>query len=250
MSPTTPSLHSTANIRLLHVEIDGRRVKRLREQLGWNQETLAQKTGLKQSSISKLERGDIQGQNSATQESLARALNTTVAYLRGEVEQPDAPASPPAAPPLERRVERDEAPAAPDDEHITAIERALFAAMDPTQFEPADFDAVRRAFHRVQHLLKRDIDLVVESRTWLIAARQLRRQGHATDAEAIATQAALGKSVGAKEVAAERDAAFNAHVADVVRAGGGEPGSHAHVSKQIVENMKKAKKRTTDYDDE
>lgn len=64
----------------------GERVRERRKMLNLTQSALAERAGLPQETISKVEVGAISGRTAAVQEALAKALGTSVAYLRGEVE--------------------------------------------------------------------------------------------------------------------------------------------------------------------
>ena len=70
--------------------IDGARVRELRRVRGWTQKDLERESGVAQSTLSRLERGDSQGSYAATLRSLARALGCSDAYLTGDAEAPGA----------------------------------------------------------------------------------------------------------------------------------------------------------------
>ncbi len=66
----------------------GRRVRRRRMAMGLMQVTLAQRSGLPQTQISKIEQGLYHSMNLTALVQLARTLHTSIDYLLGEVEDP------------------------------------------------------------------------------------------------------------------------------------------------------------------
>lgn len=77
----------------------GARIEQLLGKRGMSQSELARRVGLRQSTINGLIAGE---QRSTTKLHLiARELGTTAAFLEGETDDPDAGASPPAAPRLQ-----------------------------------------------------------------------------------------------------------------------------------------------------
>jgi transcriptional regulator with XRE-family HTH domain len=64
----------------------GERVKTLRERQGLTQSELAQRCGIAQATISRLETGDLKDVQSSVAKRLARALGVTVDYLVGMYE--------------------------------------------------------------------------------------------------------------------------------------------------------------------
>ncbi len=57
------------------------RVKELRKRLGWTQDLLAEKTGVRRATISAIETGESKGIDFDTLERLARALEVDAGYL-------------------------------------------------------------------------------------------------------------------------------------------------------------------------
>lgn len=77
------------------MKIVGERVKERRQKLGLSQTTVGELAGMSQVNVSRAERGEIQRGLEGTLGSLARALQCSEAYLRGETDDPgeerDAP---------------------------------------------------------------------------------------------------------------------------------------------------------------
>jgi transcriptional regulator with XRE-family HTH domain len=77
------------------MRIAGDRLKERRVKLGLSQARVAELAGMSQVNVSRAERGEIQRGFEGTLEGLARALNCSAAYLRGEADEPgderDAP---------------------------------------------------------------------------------------------------------------------------------------------------------------
>lgn len=65
----------------------GERVNELRERLGMNQKELADKSGIAQATISRIEAGSVSQLKSEALKRLAAALNVTVDYLIGKTDQ-------------------------------------------------------------------------------------------------------------------------------------------------------------------
>lgn len=68
--------------------IDGARVRDLRKARGWTQIDLAKASGVSQSALSRIERGDSEGSYTKTSRALAKALGCSEAYLAGESSEP------------------------------------------------------------------------------------------------------------------------------------------------------------------
>jgi transcriptional regulator with XRE-family HTH domain len=60
------------------------KVKELRQKLGWNQATLAQKSGITQATISRIESGKVTQPKMNQLHKLADALGATIDYLAGD----------------------------------------------------------------------------------------------------------------------------------------------------------------------
>lgn len=71
------------------VKISGDRVKERRQKLGLSQERVGELAGVSQVTISRAERGDIARGFEGTLGGIARALQCSEAYLRGETDTPD-----------------------------------------------------------------------------------------------------------------------------------------------------------------
>lgn len=80
----------------------GERIAKLRVEKGWSQSHLARLSGVAQSTIGKLEAGISSG--SSHLHKIARALDTTPAYLAGEIDDSNAGAPPPASSPRAQHV--------------------------------------------------------------------------------------------------------------------------------------------------
>lgn len=79
------------------VKIAGDRVRERRQKLGLSQERVGELAGVSQVTISRAERGDIARGFEGTLGGIARALQCSEAYLRGETETPDDVADQPSA---------------------------------------------------------------------------------------------------------------------------------------------------------
>lgn len=82
---------------LAPVKIDGGRVKERRVKLGLTQERVGELAGMSQVNVSRAERGEIQRGFEGTLGGLARALQCSEAYLRGETDTPDDAADQPSS---------------------------------------------------------------------------------------------------------------------------------------------------------
>jgi transcriptional regulator with XRE-family HTH domain len=238
-----------------HVDVKTR-VKALRTALGLSQEELAKRAahGWHRVYISKIERGDNAVTSYEAREALAQGfglpISDLVAYLEGRLtlEQATArrkaaePASPTPEPPVAVRAEPSSEPRPPTDD-ADPLELALFAAMDPKQFAPSEFDGVRQAMRESSFLLKPEYDLVEMAREWLVAARQLRREGHKLTTAAITAQAAIGKSPHARKVAAEIDAGFKKELDERTAKLPVDAEGAASIKGEIAANLKRMKPR-------
>lgn len=65
----------------------GDKVKELRLKLGWKQVTLANKSGIPQATISRIESGGVSQPKMGQLQKLAEALGTTIDYLAGDSAQ-------------------------------------------------------------------------------------------------------------------------------------------------------------------
>jgi HTH-type transcriptional regulator, competence development regulator len=74
----------------------GARIRRLREQKGWNQSELATRADIKQSILSRIEGGSRPNPTTDIVRSLARALGCTADYLIGMYEEDESERMPAA----------------------------------------------------------------------------------------------------------------------------------------------------------
>lgn len=194
--------------------LDPVRVLTRRKALGLNQAQLAEALGVRQETVSKIERGENKGEKAETQRQLAKILQCTVAYLIGESNDPasDSIHGDLYPPQIERPKVRPEI--------LAPFDEALFTAMNPKQFSSEDFDAVRNAFHRTYFHIDPNADLVAIARNWLVAAKQLRIEGHTPTPEAIATRASVGKGLVAQKAAEKRDGEFHEQLKDEAKKAG------------------------------
>jgi transcriptional regulator with XRE-family HTH domain len=252
------------------------RVRELREALGWSQDTLGKRANDSAAKgekpwhrvqISKIERGDNKLSSVDARARVARAfgmsgaqlaqylnggmsVDQAVAIARGSVKDEPRSKATPAAP-AETQFETDDPGLPVGAEDATQFELALFKAMASGEFLPEEFDATRSAIREIGFLLKKDIDLDVEARSWLTAARHLRRTGRLLTTAAIAAETSFIKSSPqAKAEAEARDAALNERAAQAARDMGVEPGSGSHVKATILANLARQKKSVRDSEDD
>lgn len=160
--------------------IDGARLRERRTALGLTQAELAERSGISQEAISRIENGRIRGLMQPTQDALAGALETSVAWLRGggagEGEGEGL------------SLELDEA---------DPLVEAVGQAFDPSRHTMIDSFAVLRTLRAMDHRLV-DGDLVDAARGWLDAAASLRREGVRVTVESLLMRlSARARSVGA-----------------------------------------------------
>lgn len=203
------------------VGIDGRRVRDRRAALGLTQTELAERSGLSQEAVSRIENGRIKGLMQPTQDALAHALNTTVEWLRGERGAVEDRAS------VAARAGAGEGAGAPetqpDDDPLV---RAVSAAFDPKRSHLlTDANRVLETLRTTDRRLIVDQDLMHTARQWLDAAAGLRRDGVGVSAENLLLRLTAGRGVGADERLAGRTAEANAEGDARARAAGVEPGS-------------------------
>jgi transcriptional regulator with XRE-family HTH domain len=137
-----------------------RRVRSLRERAGWSQETLAERSGLSQTAVSKMENGPNVAPRLSTLRKLATALAVPVESLTGDAAIPGAPL--PIVAPVED----------------SPLELAIFRALSPSKHKPAAFDAARRAAREASASLPQtDVDQLAVA--LLDAAAALLTDGHA-----------------------------------------------------------------------
>lgn len=133
----------------------GTRLRSLRERAGLTQTELAQRSGVEQTVISRVESGRTKSPSVSTMRALADALGVSLARLTGgEVLGAEGP----------RAVVNDE------------LVRALFRAMHPDRYSVLVFDAARRAASEAGAALTGNPDDT--ARRLLEAANELVRDGH------------------------------------------------------------------------
>lgn len=133
----------------------GTRLRSLRERAGLTQTELAQRSGVEQTVISRVESGRTKSPSVSTMRALADALGVSLARLTGgEALGSDAPRAPIS------------------DELV----RALFRAMHPDRYSVLVFDAARRAASEAGAALTGNPDDT--ARRLLEAASELVREGH------------------------------------------------------------------------
>jgi transcriptional regulator with XRE-family HTH domain len=172
--------------------IDGARLRERRSEQGMTQAELSRRSGISQEAISRIENGRIRGLMQPTQDALAAALETSVAWLRGgDGEVEDAP-EPPAAPELELVLDE-------DDPLVAAVGQAF----NPARHTMLDSFAVLRTLRVTDRRLVEG-DLQAAARRWLDAAASLRREGIAVSPESLLLRLTVGMSPRAREGAEAR----------------------------------------------
>jgi transcriptional regulator with XRE-family HTH domain len=162
--------------------IDGARLRERRAQLGLTQAELAQRSGLSQEAISRIENGRIRGLMQPTQDALAAALEASVSWLRGG-DGAEAPRAP--EPSRELVVVPD------DDDPLVA---AIGHAFDWRRHTVVDSYAVLRTLRETDRRLVEGGDLADAARRWLDAAAALRREGIAVTTENLLMRLTVGRS--------------------------------------------------------
>jgi transcriptional regulator with XRE-family HTH domain len=199
------------SMSVMHIEprtmdIDAKRAKKRRLALGLTQLQVADRSGLSQESISRIEGGRLKGRQADTQEKLAGALGVSVDWLLGRGSEADVGTPPQVTdgPPAPARPERVE----PVDE--SPLEAALGEAFDKTKHALRDVVAVQKALRSFHQKQKDESDLVVAARAWLDAAAALRKEGTEVTLEALLWRVTVGKpSAHNERVANERTTALN-----------------------------------------
>lgn len=169
--------------------IDGARLRERRAQLGLTQAELAQRSGLSQEAISRIENGRIRGLMQPTQDALATALETSVSWLRGGAGEGGGGRGERAAEPeasTELVMEPDE-----DDPLMVAIGHAF----DWRRHTVVDSYAVLRALRETDRRLLEDADLRAVARRWLDAASALRREGITVTSGNLLLRLTVGRTV-------------------------------------------------------
>ena len=172
--------------------IDGARLRERRSELGMTQAELSRRSGISQEAISRIENGRIRGLMQPTQDALAAALETSVAWLRGgEAEVEDVPEVAPA-PELELVLDEDD-----------PLVGAVGQAFNPARHTMLDSFAVLRTLRVTDRRLVEG-DLLAAARRWLDAAASLRREGIAVSPQSRRPRPLGGISARARECAGSR----------------------------------------------
>lgn len=208
------------------MDIDGKRLRRRREQLGLTQQALAEACGLSQETISRLESGKARGRMADTQQRLAAALGTTPEYLCGRSDEAGPPTAPALAPPGAAAAGAgavhfvpDAAPPVRIDDPVSPLEAALAEAFDKARHTLRDVDAVRLALRNHHQRQATGVDLIEAARIWLDAAADLRRGGETVTLEALLVRVTLGRySAHGRRDAREQEEAMNAEARARARA--------------------------------
>lgn len=221
----------------------------LREHLGLTQEAFAQRAGVERTRIAKIENGANKATSGDVREALARAagvsLEAMVGYLKGRITlenlllgRSDTHSDTQSEKPRTVPVPPVEAP-----ENAGILERALFSAMDPTQFEPEDFDRARTAGRESFNLLKDHSDIDDVAKGLLQACRKLRRGGLELTTANVMTAWAVGVSERAREQSRSAGALMEADGDEALRQLGREPGDSAHVGEKASKLLDRMMKR-------
>jgi transcriptional regulator with XRE-family HTH domain len=208
--------------RLPSMPVNGKKVRELREGLRLSQTKLGGMVGVSQSTIARWE-GDASGLTAEEERALARALKTSVAYLRDEADGPT---------PDGTTIERETGPGPPD-EFTSQLERELFGVMDPRRHDPEDFDAARDAIRETGRDMDPNADRKALALLLLESARQLRLAPRPVTVASVLARASSGKTPRAEQLAADRDEAFVDEVDAGLRARGREPGDRAEALKGL-----------------
>lgn len=154
------------------VQIDGEIMRIRRLELRLSQEKLAEKAGLSQSLIAKIEKGDVRGRKRDQQDAIAKALGISVQQLCGPASlRQDSPQRIEVTQPL------------PTD--AGAIDDVLASAWDVATHRVVDVLVVRSMM--VQGT---DAPSAAQARTLLNAAAKLRARGAAPTTSAVALEVA------------------------------------------------------------
>lgn len=222
------------------VGIDGSRVRRSRLALGLTQADLAQRSGISQEAISRIENGKIKGLMQSTQGALAAALGTTAAYLRGDPDSPRGAGESHGA--VRKRSGRvaavhagtdsggngtftDARETVLDREGDDPLVRSLGRAFDHTRHSVVDTHAVLETLWATDRRLVEGMDLDEAARAWLDAAAGLRREGIPVTTQNVLVRVTAGRGQHARSVTEAREAAATADAGARARAYGVEPGS-------------------------
>ncbi len=170
--------------------MEGPRIRERRLALGLTQADLATRSGLSQEAISRLENGRIRGLMQPTQDALARALDVSVAWLRGGDDQsPPPPAPRPSIGASAAPVAAPDAPATepddePDDDAGDPLMHAVSRSFDARRHHLlVDANRVLDTLRAADRRLVADAELPDATRAWLDAASALRREGVAVTTE-------------------------------------------------------------------
>lgn len=160
------------------------RLRARREELGLTQAQLAERTGLTQATISRLEKGASKGLYGDTQRRLEESLRTSWEWLCGADEAPPEPPQP--RPTLGPQVVPIHPHAVPAN-----LDAALGAAFDPDRHTVADLIAVRAALETVDLTGYTPSGLIRAAETWLDAAGTLRATSRPMNAVSLLAQTTI-----------------------------------------------------------
>lgn len=163
----------------------GELVRTLRLALGLSQEKLAERSGgeLDASYVGKIERGSNKASTLKVRRALAAAFGITADILEGYLSETisiDA---------VVHIATRTDVRDTTLHQTSTSAEKALFEAAKELHIDLEDFEAARAALRDTSFLLSGD--MLEFARDWLIAAQQLRKDGHPVNAGTIGVRAAL-----------------------------------------------------------
>lgn len=178
--------------------IDGARLRERRTELGLTQAELAQRSGISQEAISRIENGRIRGLMQPTQDALAAALDASVAWLRGGTDDDDA-AEAPSSGALELGFDEDD-----------PLVEAVGHAFNPARHTMLDSFAVLRTLRATDRRLVQG-DLLDAARRWLDAAASLRREGLRVSIESLLMRLTAGEGPSEPDPDASRARADGSH---------------------------------------
>lgn len=181
------------------------RVKDRRIALRLTQAQVAERSGVSQETVSRIESGAMQGRSADTQEAIARALDTTVAYLRGDADD----AGQRARTDLEPRDGHDSRSGVHQDLSVGIIEQAVLDAWARAQVEsPGSYThdllvAMQPAAREIQPNMAEHADRAALGRDLLNVGRKLQRAGQRITSTAllVGLVEAYAPKAGVREIA-------------------------------------------------
>lgn len=212
-----------------HMASYSERVKSLRKRLGLSQDDVAARVGgdFRRDYVTKVETGANKLRSAEIRNALAKGLGLSRdafdRYLEGDFSLDQAVALAKSAPTdSSTRVEPEPVPVEAG-EDATALERALFAVMDPAKYEPADFDAARMTIRETFRYLREGADEAQVARGFLEAARQLRAEGKSTSPAAVGARAFSSRHADLQKKQADLEASDDAARRERMAARGEDP---------------------------